>query len=374
MQQSLSLAKRLRFFLSNRVARRIALRAGGALLVFVIGARFIWPALPLWEMIGSVVVVFCATYIASYQVLHNRMELARRTLHQIRRHQFENLETTESPKGDELNALIWQVYRTGLALEKEIRELRKIENYRRDFLGNVSHELKTPIFAIHGFAETLLDGAIHDERFSEAFVEKILRNAKRLHNLAQDLAAIARIETGELKMTMEPFHLARLVREIIESLEGTAADKTITLQYHLSEGLPTVMGDRERIGQVITNLVDNAIKYNDEGGHVEVVARRLPTNEVKISIVDNGIGIPPQHIARLTERFFRVDTSRSRSQGGTGLGLAIVKHILGAHKQTLRIESGPNKGSTFSFALAVAETPALPEKTEVVLAPQLDSA
>lgn len=367
--ESLPLAQQIRLYLSNKVAYRIAIRVGITLLIFVIGARFVWPSLPLLEMIGSVVVVFCAAYVASYKVLHDRMELARRTLHQIRRHQFENLETTDSPKGDELNALIWQVYRTGLALEKEIRELRKIENYRRDFLGNVSHELKTPIFAIHGFAETLLDGAIHDERFSEAFVEKILRNAKRLHNLSQDLSAIARIETGELKMTMEPFHLSRLVREIIESLEGTAADKNITLQYHVSERLPTVMGDRERIGQVITNLVDNAIKYNDDGGHVEVVARRLPTQEVKISIVDNGIGIPPQHIARLTERFFRVDTSRSRSQGGTGLGLAIVKHILGAHNQTLRVESSPNKGSTFSFGLAVAVTETKPEAPVAVLAP-----
>lgn len=360
---------RLQKSLSNRVAFRIAARVGIALLIFVLAARFVWPTLPLLEMIGSVMVVFVAAYVASYRVLHGRMQLAQRTLRQIRQHQFENLETTESPKGDELNALIWQVYRTGLALEKEIRELRKIENYRRDFLGNVSHELKTPIFAIHGFAETLLDGAIHDERFNEAFVEKILRNAKRLHNLAQDLSAIARIETGELKMTMQPFHLERLVREIIESLEGAAADKNIVLQYHVSGQLPPVMGDRERIGQVITNLVDNGIKYNDEGGHVEVVARLLPTQRVKISIVDNGIGIPPQHIARLTERFFRVDTSRSRSQGGTGLGLAIVKHILGAHEQTLLVESSPNKGSTFSFALSVATPKPAAEPATPVLAP-----
>jgi len=299
-------------------------------------------------------------YGMGYLVLHQRMMLAQSTLRQIRKHQFENLDAAQIDPRDELDALTLQVYRTGLVLEKEIQELRKVENYRREFLGNVSHELKTPIFAIQGFAETLIDGAIHNESVSEVFVQKILRNARRLSNLSQDLSAIARIEMGELKMNFEPFNLVRLLDEVLESLGPTAEVKNVGLGMHISGALPTAWGDRERIAQVLTNLIDNAIKYNDPNGLVEVVARSLSDGSLKISVVDDGIGIAPQHIQRLTERFYRVDTSRSRVQGGTGLGLAIVKHILAAHGQNLLVESNPGRGSTFGFGLksAVTERPA----------------
>lgn len=312
-------------------------------------------AVPLWgRAILYGVVLGAAAYGAAHGLLATRLKLAHSTLKQIRKHQFENLEAARLPRGDELNSLIWQVYRTGLALEKEIHELHRIENYRREFLGNVSHELKTPIFSIQGFAETLLDGALEDERVSRSFVEKILRNADRLGNLARDLADVARIETGELKMSPEPFNLDRLVREVMESLKPQAEHKKVVLSCQIASGLPLVLGDRERIQQVLINLVDNAIKYNNAEGHVEVVARLLPSQIIKISIVDDGIGVAPQHIGRLTERFYRVDNSRSRSQGGTGLGLAIVKHILGAHETQLMVESSPGKGSTFGFMLPVA--------------------
>ncbi|MFQ5572320.1 MAG: sensor histidine kinase, partial [Rhodothermales bacterium] len=256
---------------------------------------------------------------------------------------------------DELNALIEQVYLTGLTVEREIDELNRLENYRREFLGNVSHELKTPIFSIRGFAETLLDGALQDDRVNRSFVEKILRNADRISNLAEDLSEVARIETGELKMTVESFSLHRAAREVVESLEPLARAKAVALAYQVPERLPPVAGDPERIRQVLINLVDNAIKYNNAGGHVEVMARLLPSGDIKVSVVDDGIGVAPEHIARLTERFYRVDTSRSRSQGGTGLGLAIVKHILGAHDSRLMIESHPDRGSTFGFLLPTLE-------------------
>jgi two-component system phosphate regulon sensor histidine kinase PhoR len=289
-------------------------------------------------------------------LLAARLEWARSTLEQIHQHQFENLEAAHlDVEGDELNALLEQVYHTGVAVEGEMRGLQRLENYRREFLGNVSHELKTPIFSIRGFAETLLDGALNDERVNASFVEKILSNAERLGNLAEDLSEVARIEMGELKLTVEPFSLQRVVREIVESLEPMAQGKSVTLRCQTPEDLPPIAGDQERIRQVLVNLVDNAIKYNNAGGHVEVVARLLPSRKVKVSVVDDGIGIAPEHIARLTERFYRVDTSRSRSQGGTGLGLAIVKHILGAHDSHLMIESHPGSGSTFGFTLPTVE-------------------
>ncbi len=326
--------------------------AVAAVLLFVV--RIAGVPFTFWVGAGLTLGVGVAGYGAAYRLLAARIELARSTLKQIRKHQFENLEAAHLPRGDELNALIWQVYRTGLALEKEIRGLRKMENYRREYLGNVSHELKTPIFAIQGFAETLLGGGLDDERFRRSFVEKILRNAGRLNNLAQDLSEIARIETGELKMTMEPFDLRQLVHEVAESLELAAGAKEVRLRHRLADGLPAVVGDRERIRQVLVNLVDNAIKYNNPGGHVDVAARRLGGGDVKIEVSDDGIGLAPQDIHRVTERFYRVDKSRSRYQGGTGLGLAIVKHILAAHERKLLIESTLGQGSTFAFTLPAA--------------------
>ena len=309
-------------------------------------------ALPVWAMAALVVGLGASAYAVVYRLLAMRLELARSTLEQIRRSDFENLEAAKcEADGDELNALIEQVYHTGVAVEQKMRELEQIEHYRREFLGNVSHELKTPIFSIRGFAETLLDGALADDRVNQSFVEKIQRNAERLSNLAEDLGEVARIEMGELKMTMEPFSLPRVVREVVESLEPRAQGNEVILREQVPEAMPPILGDRDRIRQVLTNLIDNAIKYNNAGGRVEVVARVLPSQQVKVSVVDDGIGIAPEHIARLTERFYRVDTSRSRSQGGTGLGLAIVKHILGAHNSQLLVESKPSNGSTFGFSL-----------------------
>ena len=336
----------------HRLSLRVALVVTGAAVLMMGVVRLAGVVVPVWAMALVVVVVGVSAYGAVHRLLAERLELARATLEQIHRYDFENLEATNrDDQSDELHALIEQVYHTGVGVEQKMRELQRIEHYRREFLGNVSHELKTPIFSIRGFAETLLDGALDDEQVRQSFVEKIQRNAERLGNLAEDLGEVARIEMGELKMTMEPFSLLRVTREVVESLEPLAQSKAVTLRYQIPEGLPPIAGDRERIRQVLTNLVDNAIKYNKAGGHVEVVARLLPSSQIKVSVVDDGIGIAPEHINRLTERFFRVDTSRSRSQGGTGLGLAIVKHILGAHDSQLMVESNPDSGSTFGFSL-----------------------
>jgi two-component system phosphate regulon sensor histidine kinase PhoR len=334
---------------------RIALKIAALNTAVATGLMAVVADLPMWGdgLVG--LVLGGVMYGAARAWLVPRIELALTTLRQIRKHQFENLEAASVPRGDELNTLIWQVYRTGQKLENEIRELKRMENYRREFIGNVSHELKTPIFSVQGFTETLLDGAIDDESVNRSFLKKIMRNVERLDNLARDLSAISRIETGELEMNMAPFDLGTLIEEVTESLEMKAAEKDVQLQSRVPGGLPTARGDQARIRQVLVNLVDNAIKYNDAGGHVEIVARHRADNEIKVSVVDDGIGVPPEHIARLTERFYRVDKSRSRNQGGTGLGLAIVKHILGAHHRELMVESKPGSGSTFGFTLPAAK-------------------
>lgn len=307
--------------------------------------------LPTWFHVAFAVFVGIATYVIAFKILNWRLGLARDTLRAVRKHQFHNLEAAHLPQGDELNALIWQVYKAGLAMEKELQELNKIENYRKEFLGDVSHELKTPIFTIQGFTETLIDGALHDERVNEKFLRKILANTNRLSNLASDLVDISRIETGELEMNISKFNLGQCVEEVIEGLEHHAEMMNISLSHSVANGLPEIIGDKSRISQVLVNLVENAVKYSNPGGTVEVVGRLLPSGDVKISVADNGIGIAPQYIPRLTERFFRVDKSRSREQGGTGLGLAIVKHILSAHDTKMVVESRPGHGSTFGFTL-----------------------
>lgn len=347
---------------TSRIGLKMAAAVGACTLavlalLHVGGMQGSWAGL----LAASLAAAACA-YGATHRLLTQRIELARSTLRDVRRHRFESLGRLQVPKGDELNALIWQVYRTGQALEREIGELRKLENYRREYLGNVSHELKTPIFAVQGFAETLLDGALDDPGVRRAFVEKILRNTERLKHLTRDLSELSRIETGELKMEMRPFSLSRVAAEVAESLEPLAEARRVRLTLHIPTTLPPVVGDRERIRQVLTNLLDNAVKYNNGGGFARVEARVLPEGGVRVVVTDNGLGVAPPHVERLTERFFRADKSRSREQGGTGLGLAIVKHILAAHGTRLLIESRLGQGSSFGFILSTTPLPPSAER------------
>jgi two-component system, OmpR family, phosphate regulon sensor histidine kinase PhoR len=339
---------------------KLALKTALPVTVFAVASVVLVQVLaipvPLWGALAWAVLLGIFTYILMYRLLVKRLAFASTTLRQIRQHQFENLNAVQTPRGDELDTLLWQVYRTGLVVESEMNELKRIENYRREFLGNVSHELKTPIFTIQGFTETLLDGALEDDNVNRSFLEKILRNTSRLSSLTRDLTEISRMEIGEFRMNVQPFGLRHVVREVAESLELAAQAKNITLRMAVPDDLPPVTGDRDRIRQVLINLTENAIKYNNAGGYVELAAKLLDPGEVLIAVSDNGIGVMPQDIPRLTERFYRVDKSRSREQGGTGLGLSIVKHILVAHHTSLRIESKFGQGSTFSFTLPVFKT------------------
>ena len=343
---------------AHRLSLTIALGAAGSSAFSLMALAFLNAGVPTWAAAGSIVLVGLGAYWVATALLRRRLAQAQATVVEIHRGNFKALSgRMNASSGDELGTLIHQINETGLGVQLKMRELERIEHYRREFLGNVSHELKTPIFSIRGFADTLLGGALKDESVRRSFVEKIQHNAVRLGNLAEDLGEVARIEMGELAMTMEPFSLHHVVREVAESIEPLAKKLNVTVRHTLATELPLVSGDRERIRQVLSNLVDNAVKYNKPGGHIEIGARLLPTHQVKVSVVDDGIGIAPEHIGRLTERFFRVDTSRSRSQGGTGLGLAIVKHILGAHGSHLMVKSHPGSGSTFGFSLpAVTES------------------
>ncbi len=304
----------------------------------------------VWSVLGGVTLGL-VTYSAAHYWLASRLNRARKMLQHIRQHAFEDVPAPSNPRGDELQSLTWDVYRTGDTLENEIQELKKRESYRREFIGNVSHELKTPIFSAQGFAETLLDGALDDEEVNRTFLEKILHNVTRLENLARDLSAITKIETGEMEMSTQAFDPGELFQEVRDSLELKAKEKDITLRCEVAKDLPSVYGDPDRLRRVLVNLADNAIKYNEAGGTVTLRATPISPEDVEFSVSDDGIGIPQEHFPRLTERFYRVDKSRSRNQGGTGLGLAIVKHILGAHNRELQVDSTPGEGSTFHFTL-----------------------
>lgn len=338
----------------GNLALRLSWRVSLLVLITLFLTALIGFRLPLWVVLCITTLVGVGTFLFIRWIVARRIARLQTTLAKIGEDDATPFSNTPAPLRDELDELNELALEANQRILYQVQERERVEHYRREFLGNVSHELKTPIFAILGFAETLLDGALEDERVRRAFVKKVRRNATRLGNLAEDLASVARIEMGELSMVLKPFNLNELIEEVIESLESLAADRNVAIRSAVQAGLPPIMADRSRISQVLSNLIDNGIKYGRDGGQVEIIARTLPEGSVKISIVDDGIGIAPEHIPRLTERFFRVEPSRSSKLGGTGLGLAIVKHILGAHSSQLMIESLLGSGSTFGFTLPTA--------------------
>ncbi len=230
----------------------------------------------------------------------------------------------------------------------EIDRLKEMEKYRKEFLGNVSHELKTPIFNIQGYILTLLDGGLEDESVNRLYLERSEKSINRMIHIVEDLESIARLESGELQLDMEPFDMLRLVDEVFEMEERAAEEAKISLE--VERKLVWVNADRKRIMEVMNNLVVNSIKYGRKSGTTSVSFTDRD-NLWWISVTDNGIGIAEKDRKRIFERFYRCDKSRSREQGGTGLGLAIVKHIVEAHGQTVSVQSMLGQGSTFTFSL-----------------------
>ncbi len=242
--------------------------------------------------------------------------------------------------------------------QAEIDELKKLETFRKEFVADVSHELKTPIFAAQGFVHTLLDGAVHDKNVRSRFLRKAAKSLDGLDVLVQDLLTLSQIETGDIKMKFSNINLYKLCVEVIDQFEQRGKSRGIEVRIEKPQQPVLVYADWLRITQVMTNLVSNAIKYNNEGGEV-TIRFTVHKQHVKVHVSDTGEGIPADHLDRIFERFYRVEKSRSREKGGTGLGLAIVKHILEGHKSRAEVKSEPGKGSTFSFNLPLAKTTSL---------------
>jgi len=236
----------------------------------------------------------------------------------------------------------------------DVTELRRLEQVRTEFVANVSHELRTPLTAIHGYLETLLGGALEEREHARRFLEIVFRQTERLGRLLDDLTDLSNIELGRIAMRLEPVRLDEVVDSVLAIIAPKAEAGRVALASELAPGLGPVSADRDRLAQVLINLVDNAVKYTPEGGRVTVSARPAADGRVEVAVADTGIGIPPADLPRITERFYRVDKARSRELGGTGLGLAIVKHLVLAHGGELRIESTPGRGTTVRVTLAAA--------------------
>lgn len=233
---------------------------------------------------------------------------------------------------------------------QDITEEKRVETLKKDFVANVSHELRTPLASIKGYSETLLDGGMDDKGTLKEFLRVIDRHATRMARLIDDLLVLSRLESHQMTIVSAPVDLGELIHATMKGFEKQARDKGIVIVSTLPDGLPKVLGDRDRLEQVMVNLLDNAIKYTPSGGRVSVTAEKT-NGAVRVDVRDTGIGIPAGDIPRIFERFYRVDKARSRELGGTGLGLAIVKHIIQGHNGKMHVESSPGKGSTFSFSI-----------------------
>ncbi len=292
--------------------------------------------------------IIAASVLVSRRITHSMKQIVR-GVERIRAGDLDAQLTVKSK--DEIGLVAKAINELVDKLKADIVQLKKLEQVRTQFLGNVSHELRTPIFTMQGYLETLLNGAMDDPSVNHVFLEKAQSNLSRLNALLEDLINISQIESGEMKMSFRYFHVDEFLESVIKDYESMAAASHVALKLSCeTSGEDDVYGDKERLRQVLNNLINNAINYNKPGGEVFVTSKKSEYG-IELSVRDTGIGIPSDHISRIFERFYRVDSDRSRELGGTGLGLAIVKHIVEAHDSHIMVESTPGEGSVFRFVL-----------------------
>lgn len=337
-------------------------RAIALLLAFCIGAittafLYLVPSITKTGIVIAFLLSFSSSYILVRLVLEflffRQIETIYDSLKRIRDSEIALKGRLSSV--NPLKRINKEISNFALSKEKEIEELKERENFRREFIADVSHELKTPIFSAQGFVHTLLDGAINDKEVRKKFLKKAARSLDALDLLVQDILTISQIESGEIKMHFENFDMRGMCREILDQLEDKAEKKGVELKMSKKYKEPIIVrGDYRRIYQVMLNLISNAIKYTKKGGQAKISFKEIEGNYIRITVSDNGRGIPESDISRIFERFYRVDKSRSREKGGTGLGLSIVKHILESHNSEIMVESEYKVGSQFYFDLKKA--------------------
>ena len=265
---------------------------------------------------------------------------------------LESTSFRNQPITTDMETLTKQVKKFATDKKLEIETLKVREEYRREFLGNVSHELKTPLFTVQGYLSTLLDGAMDDKKIRKKYLERAEKGVERLVYIVEDLDMISKLEMGDVNLELSKFNIVDSVQSVFDLLEMTADKKNIILMFDRKYNKAIhVFADQEKIQQVLSNLIMNSIKYGKENGTTEITIEDLINEKMIVRVRDNGEGIEKQYISRLFERFFRVDKSGARSEGGSGLGLSIVKHIIEAHGEKIYVESEFGKGSEFSFTL-----------------------
>ncbi len=295
----------------------------------------------------AVGLIVSLSYVVSTHLQRRIEELRRKVTRESRDGEPAGGEGKGSDVLDQLGADVLGAQEHIVNAQKEIGRLQIV---RSQFLANVSHEVRTPLFSLKGFLETLLDGGIEDAEVNRAFVGKALHHAQRIDSLLRDLIDIARIESGEMRMSFRYFSLSHLIDPVREDYEDLALRRKQTFIVRIPSEKLEVLGDKERLRQALSNLLENAMKYSPEGSTVTLEARS-EGQQATLSVTDNGPGIPPEHTDRIFERFYRIDADRSRELGGTGLGLAIVKHIVEAHGSAVRVTSQKGRGTSFSFTL-----------------------
>ncbi len=312
------------------------------------------------EDLIDVGVSFVLSLVLGYLVFHyliekyvySKIKLIYKLIHNLKLGKDLKDALGEYVSNDPINDVEQEVKEWARVKKIEIDALKKQEKFRRDFLGNISHELKTPLFAVQGYIEALSDDAMEDPELARSFLSKASKNIERLSALISDLDAISKLESGEMQILYQRFDITALIREVFEQMELKARTKNITLTFKEKYQTSTfVYADKAKITQVLSNLIENSIKYGKEDGTTSLKIFELH-DQILVEVTDDGNGIEEKHLSRIFERFFRVDKSRSRQEGGSGLGLAIVKHILEAHEQTITVRSTSGVGTTFAFTLA----------------------
>lgn len=322
-------------------------------LIIILLVHFFVVSIPLWIVLTYPVIIAGSIFLIFHYFinvfLNERLKLIYRS---IRKGKITNENTTNIKLSEDVISNLEKETREWTEdRNKELSKLKEQEEFRREFLGNLAHELKTPVFSIQGYILTLLDGALEDQEVNRTFLERASKATDRMARILEDLDQITRLEVDDLKLEMRPFDICELTQEVFDSFEIIAKEKNIQLKFAKDVNSHIVVtGDRGKIGQVLTNLIGNSIFYGNNGGLTTV--KFYDVDEIiTVEISDNGPGIEDQYISRLFERFYRVEKSRNRNEGGSGLGLAIVKHIIESHGQSISVRSTVGLGSTFSFTL-----------------------
>jgi len=337
-------------------SRAVALLLGTTISFITVAFLTLFEEVPLVALVVAGIISFSIAYLLIYLTyryfIFNEIKRINQLLEKITDEDLSlSIEEVEKPNNP-IKKLSKEISRYTKIKEEEIKELKKMESYRKEFLADVSHELKTPLFAAQGFIHTLLDGAISDKNVRNRFLKKAGKSLSRLDKLVQDLLVISQMETGTIKMTYTHFNMHNLAQEVFDQLESKADKKSLKLGFSNDSQFDIyAYADKQKIFQVLLNLISNAINYTKETESEITVALKNEGESINVVVQDNGVGIPREDINRIFERFYRVEKSRAKDRGGIGLGLAIVKHILEAHNKKIYVESKVGTGSVFTFSL-----------------------